>query len=432
MSSKYTLLNIANMQFCTGCGTCAGICPQNAISMVIDERRGEYRPLRNEARCKQCGICGEVCPLSSVGFDKMNEFTFGKIPKDVMLGNHIGCYTGYSTDHAIRTSSASGGLITQLLVFALQEGIIDGALVTRWSQHNPLEPEPFIARTEQDLIAASKSKYCPVPANVALKKIINADAGNTFAVVGLPCHIHAIRRAEMLNKKLKERILLHLGIVCGHVPSTLATGYMLHTIGIREDCVRKMEYRGNGWPGKISISLNDGHQVLIPYRHQYTMGGILSSIAFTPLSCILCPDGTAELSDISFGDAWLPQFQDDEIGRSVIIVRTNKGKQLIERMSNQKVIDVETIESITAVESQKRMLNSKKRNLRARIAVSKSLFGHAPYENLRLMRPHIISYISAAVLLVIYKFLLLINLSKILKRIPYPVIKFAKVLGLLT
>ena len=31
---------------------------------------------------------------------------------------------------------------------------------------NPLEPEPFIARTREEIIEASKSKYCPVPANI--------------------------------------------------------------------------------------------------------------------------------------------------------------------------------------------------------------------------------------------------------------------------
>jgi coenzyme F420 hydrogenase subunit beta len=47
--------------------------------------------------------------------------------------------------------------------FALEEGIIDGALVTRMKKDRPLEPEPFIARTREEIIEASKSKYCGVP-----------------------------------------------------------------------------------------------------------------------------------------------------------------------------------------------------------------------------------------------------------------------------
>ena len=47
-------------------------------------------------------------------------------------------------------------------------------------------------------VSATKSKYCPVPANVRIKKILRRNG--KFAVVGLPCHIHGVRKAEMLNK----------------------------------------------------------------------------------------------------------------------------------------------------------------------------------------------------------------------------------------
>jgi len=72
-------------------------------------------------------------------------------------------------------------------------------------KENPLEPEPFIARTKEEIIEASKSKYCPVPANIALKEIMDSKSGEKFAVVGLPCHIQGIRKFEEVNKILKEK-----------------------------------------------------------------------------------------------------------------------------------------------------------------------------------------------------------------------------------
>ena len=45
----------------------------------------------------------------------------------------------------------------------------------------------------------------PVPANIAFEEILEHDG--KYAVVGLPCHIHGLRKAQELNKKLRERIV---------------------------------------------------------------------------------------------------------------------------------------------------------------------------------------------------------------------------------
>src|SRR5690606_36009483 len=114
-------------------------------------------------------------------------------------------------DDNIRYNSSSGGLVTQILCFALEKGIINGALVTKMNKESPLQPQPFIARTKEEIIEASTSKYCPVPANMALKEILSSDV-EKVAVVGLPCHIMGIRKAEMKNNLLKNKIVLHMGI----------------------------------------------------------------------------------------------------------------------------------------------------------------------------------------------------------------------------
>ena len=150
------------------------------------------------------------------------------IPKDkkaenYLLGHFFNCYIGYATDVDIRYNSSSGGLITQLLIFALENKIIDGAIVTKMKKDNPLEPETFIARTKKDIIESSKSKYCPVPLNIVLREIINSKEDEKFAIVGLPCHINGIINAEKINKKLKDKIIIKFGIFCNHTPYFLST-----------------------------------------------------------------------------------------------------------------------------------------------------------------------------------------------------------------
>ncbi|OFV67263.1 MAG: coenzyme F420 hydrogenase subunit beta [Candidatus Syntrophoarchaeum caldarius] len=204
--NDHTISQVVKDNLCTGCGTCLALCPNEAIEMVIDEKKGVYVPELNEEKCNNCGICYKVCPGHEVDFKELNLEIFGKEPDDILIGNYLNCYIGYSTDYDIRYNSSSGGLVTQLLIFALEEGIIDGALVTRMKKDNPLEPEPFIARTREEVIEARGSKYCPVPANVALKEILNSKEGEKFAVVGLPCHIHGLRKAQQVNEKLKEGV----------------------------------------------------------------------------------------------------------------------------------------------------------------------------------------------------------------------------------
>ena len=231
--------NIKNIEelkengLCVGCGTCASVCPNQAIAIIKSESKGIYTPILDKKTCAGCGICYETCPGHSFDFAKFNSQIFQNSFDNILIGNYLACYAGHSTDYHIRYNSASGGLITALLIFALEERIIDGALVTKMSKSNPLEPLPFIARTREDIISASKSKYCPVPANIAIEHILHNDG--KFAVVGLPCHIQGVRKAEAINKNLKDKIVLHLGVLCNHTWNFFGTEYILQKYGIKKN-----------------------------------------------------------------------------------------------------------------------------------------------------------------------------------------------------
>ena len=378
---KLTIGEVVKGDLCTGCGTCVSLCPNGAIELVIDCKKGIYVPKSNEEKCNNCGICYKVCPGHSVDFKDLNLEIFGKEPDDILIGNYTNCYIGHANDHGIRYNSAAGGLVTQLLIFALEEGIIDGALVTRMKKSNPLEPEPFIARTREEIIESSKSKYCPVPANLALKEIFKEEG--KFAVVGLPCHIHGIRKAEMINEKLKEKIVLHLGILCSINRNFLGTEYLLQKFNIKKEDVAKLDYRGEGWMGSMSVTLKNGSKKLSPYLVYWTH--ILRSY-FVPIRCTLCSDQSCELADISFGDIWLPEFRDDKIGTSVIISRNKIGEQILQNAVLKRKIELINIDRNKVVESQKYSLFFKKSSLNARIFLFKIFGKSTPFYNQELSK----------------------------------------------
>ena len=384
-----TIAQIVKDELCTGCGTCIALCPEEALKLTIDEKKGIYIPELNEDECNNCGICFKVCPGHEVDFKELNLEIFGKLPEDILIGNYLNCYVGHATDYDIRYNSASGGLVTQLLIFALEEGIIDGALVTRMKRDNPLEPEPFIARTKEEIIKASKSKYCPVPANVALKEIMESEDSERFAVVGLPCHIHGIRKAEQINKKLKEKIVLHIGLFCNHAPNFWGTKLLLQRLKVREDEMIKLDYRGEGYPGSMKISQKSGELLLLLPDYWDFVGAYF----FYPARCLMCSDEICELADISFGDAWLPELSEEKIGKSIVVSKSEIGEKILQLMKSKNKIELTEVGVEKVIQSQAGMLYFKKKNLNAR----NKLFKVVPKYNIQnnLLEPDTIDLLLA-------------------------------------
>lgn len=380
-----TIISVVSDGLCTGCGTCVAICPKNAIILSKDEAKGIYLPRLDDDKCNNCCLCYKVCPGHEVDFKTLNTKIFKKEANDILIGNYANCYFGYSTDYNIRYNCASGGLITQLLVFALEEGIIDGALVTRMKKNKPLEPEPFIARTREDIIDASKSKYCPVPVNIALKEILGTDG--KYAVVGLPCHIHGIIKAEMTNKKLKQRIVLHLGIWCSTTCNFLGTEFVLKRLGVSKEKVKELDYRGEGWIGGMSIYLKDGEKKFIPLEEYWD----INFSSFTPSRCRLCSDASAELADISFGDyRGHDMYLNEKIGVSGIISRTDIGEAILENMLSKQKIEIRKINSSDIAALQDYFYS--KKYIAARFRLLSFIGKKSPHYSQRLLSPPLTTY----------------------------------------
>lgn len=230
--------------------------------------------------------------------------------------------------------------------------------------------------------------------NVALREILNLEG--KYAVTGLPCHIHGLRKAERLDKRLRERVLLHMGLFCGRNPSFLQTEYLLYRWGVNTGDVARIDYRGNGWPGISTVKLRSGGEKNCNHT-DWTQ--IQQSCAFAQTRCLLCCDGTSELADISFGDAWLPELSNDRIGTSIIVARTQDGERILQKALRSKKVHLKRVNALEVLRSQG-MMRFKKNSLSIRFLLFRMCGKAIPTYNTELPKPGFIDYPRSGAILV--------------------------------
>ena len=385
MRNRQTIGPVVKRKLCTGCGTCAGVCPRQAVTMAV--KKGRYVPQLDKSRCNRCGLCHDACPGHGVDFEGLSDALFGDIPEDTAVGRYLGCYVGHAVDRGVRYNSASGGIVSSLLIFALQEGLIDGALVTRMRRDDPLKPEPFIARTREEILSAAGSKYCPVAANTVLQEILTSD--DRIAVVGLPCHIQGLRKAEQRIPKLARQIRYRISLACSLNFSFRGTEQFLENLGIAPDSIEVFQYRGRGWPGSVLIRRTDGTQRVVPYPECYRQLG-----PYSLRRCTLCSDMLGELSDLTCGDAWVPQIiRTDEAGSSFVVSRTVEAEELLENAASHEAMELSDLALEDLLASQGHAL-FKKRKLKARMRLFRLAGRSVPVYRQKLLVPIRADYIS--------------------------------------
>ncbi len=370
---------VVNKRLCHGCGTCFAVCPKSAIEMKYNVEAGHFTPVVNE-NCINCSLCLKVCPGYELDVEALNSVISKTQSENSNVGVFTDCYVGYSTNPDIRFDSASGGLITQILVTLLDEKKITGALVTSMNPADPMIPMAILATSKEEIIEASRSKYCPVTLADALKIMMKTDG--RFAVVGLPCHIHGLRKAEQHFPQLREKVVLRLGLLCSHMVGFPGIEFLLSKKGISSSNLIQMQYRGRGWPGSMLIKTKNKEDQIIPLVTGWnSYWPIFSSYFFTPIRCMMCPDQMAEFADMSFGDAWLPEYNSDKIGQSVVISKNTSSDKILREMTRNGQLSLRQISVHKIEKSQQPNLVFKKIDIGVRMAILSTYNQNVPILN---------------------------------------------------
>jgi coenzyme F420 hydrogenase subunit beta len=344
---------VVRWRLCVGCGACAYVCPESNIELRDVKSEG-IRPLLKSESCRACGTCLSVCPGLGIGHPEGNGAT-GRIQELSAGWGTVGeVLEGYAADPEIRFQGSSGGLITALALFCLEQAGMAGALHIGADSARPWKNSPVISRNRSDLLGRTGSRYAPAAPCAALGLAETAD--NPLVFIGKPCDIAGLRKTQIAKPDLQGKVGLALGIFCAGTPSTQATLDLLKLLKIDAAEVREVGYRGRGWPGNFRAALkgNNRHPVQMPYAQAWNF-----LEKYRPYRCYLCPDATAEMADISCGDPWYRQRKEGDQGFSLVLARTERGREVLRGAIQAGYVTLEPRTPQVLIESQKGMLEKR-------------------------------------------------------------------------
>jgi coenzyme F420 hydrogenase subunit beta len=283
-------------------------------------------------------------------------------------------WEGYASDAQIRFHGSSGGLCTALSLFCLEEGVAEGVLHIGSDAERPWKNRTYRSVERADLIARTGSRYAPASPGGGLQLIEAAAGPSVF--IGKPCDIAGLKMAQALRPGLAAKTALSIGFFCAGTPSTKGTLDLMKNHEVDPEEVAGLRYRGMGWPGAARMVFKDAGRKPIEVSYSDSWGFIQK---YRPFRCYLCPDLTAEFADISVGDPWYRETGESEPGRSLVLIRTERGREIFRQAMEQGYVTADPSSADVILRSQKNLLG-KRQAIWGRLLAMKLL--GVPYPNL--------------------------------------------------
>jgi len=355
---KLNVTKTRDLDLCVSCEICSAVCPKGAIAM--EYRFGQFLPKIDDEKCTECGLCLELCP--GIDIDP-SGLRYKSISNDMFAGHCLESYTAYSNDSEIRRISASGGLITSLVVELIKRKEFDAAFVLDFYKFDG-KPARLKATAEIDeILNAAKSKY--VPASIyEVIRILKEGDGRRYIIVGTPCQIYGIKKFE--KYRISEEGLLFLGLFCEKTLNFNAIRYFEDTYGKPNEKLIKFGFKtkeGYGWPGNSKLCFDSGRELIVDRAVRMQLKRF-----FQLNRCLFCLDNLNRMADISFGDCYI-EGKSDFNGKSSVIIRTEKGEEIFNKYSYLFSLEREDVEKIRSSQH----LMDKRDNLQyAKVVIKKN------------------------------------------------------------
>ena len=287
---------------CTLCGACVASCE---VLNVVGGKPALKGP------CTACGVCYNQCPRTIT-------------TESSLIGNVRDVFTARTMLPEVK--GQNGGVVTSMLLYGLEEGLIDSAVVTVKSEEEPWKPVPIIAQTREDILRSQGSIYVHSLTMETLMSAIKRGS-RSIGFVGPSCNIDAVYKMQnspygLLHMFMRANIL-KMGLFCMDTFNYEGLKTFLASKGIPLSDVKEMKIH----KGKFSVRTDSEHVFPLADIDAYRNG-----------SCTVCTDLTAEKADISFGGVGSKE------GYTTVLARTGLGLELFKDAEDRGYIKIEPLE----------------------------------------------------------------------------------------
>jgi coenzyme F420-reducing hydrogenase beta subunit len=301
------------------------------------DSEGFLYPVVNTDECINCNKCERVCPILTGRTENADSQQLG--------------YAAYSTDEEMRLKSSSGGLFSEIArVIIDRGGVVFGAAMAedQRSVHH-IEVEDL-----DGLEALRGSKYLQSTVGDAYRQAREyLDNGRYVLFTGTPCQICGLY--AYLGKDYER--LYTQDLICHGAPSPLVwEKYVEYRENKASDAsspkvtTRRTFFRVKPWKKfSVRFEFSNRTEYLADLRSDPFMRGFLSNIYLRP-SCYDCKFKTVHRqADITLADFWGIQYvfsdMDENKGTSLVLIHSDKGKELFEKIKRQIIerdVDIDT------------------------------------------------------------------------------------------
>ncbi|WP_285825361.1 Coenzyme F420 hydrogenase/dehydrogenase, beta subunit C-terminal domain [Schaedlerella arabinosiphila] len=316
---------------CIGCGLCETMCHKQAIT-IGENRNGSFCTIDKEL-CDNCSVCKKICPIENI-----------KIQENLSDVQHVA--VGRSRDENVVKVSASGGIVSELLIYLFNTEQIDAAIVAHFDEYANIYGD--IIESANDVLRHSGSYYH------TSKQLINVNKVRKYkkvAVVGLPCHIEGIINYCHLTRQEEKVIKIALFCTVGRTYEGFRKFFKKQTgFDVTNGKVKKYISR---YSDKKLIHIEDdvGNVYECPDElYKFSM-----DFFYANKSCLNCRKLYGLSADICIGDAWHRVIEKNGIKEKMAIISANTtyGSQLLDIL--QKNLSLELVDNgpLELISSQK-------------------------------------------------------------------------------
>ncbi len=313
--------NVIDTGECTVCGACITACPDSHIKLIGNKPK---RPKRT-VDCVGCSTCYDACYM--LRHDLIRDIEGSVIGRGTKesIGLYRRAMAARTKDAEVGRTCQNGGIVTTLLLYALDTGVIDGALVVgrdNWA------PVAYIAKTRDEIMLSAGSKYGVVPVLKELRAAVVDHGLGKICVVGSPCHIQSIRYLKHKGLPLASSVKLTVGLFCRENYEYACIAEKIRARGVDINQVDKLDVRD-----EFNIYAA-GNKLSFP---------VTEAKSCVPRHCLVCQDFAAELADISIGiDVSAEEW-------STVIIRTEDGEKVFVGMEQSGLIETKEIVRISEI-----------------------------------------------------------------------------------